>query len=1072
MNKYSIDGNEIVNNIKQVLRSAAATLVMLFSAIAISHAVNGYSSGKWIEEAREAEDIYQQQRRVRGVVADKEGEALPGATVVVDGTTRGVITDIDGAYSIDVNPSDKLVFSFVGMENQTIEVGTSTTINVTMQDKIDELEEVTIVAFGKQKKESVISSISTVNTADLKIPSSNLSTAFAGKIAGMISYQTSGEPGQDDANYFVRGITTFGTGKVDPLILIDNMEVNSSDLNRLNPDDIQSFSVLKDATATALYGARGANGVILITTKEGKEGKVRVSLRVENSFSQPTTEIEMADPITYMRMSNEASQSRGSLNPLVYSNEKIDNTIKNTNPYVYPAVDWRSLTIKDYTMNQRFNLNISGGGNISRYYIAGSFTQDNGILKVDKRNNFNNNINLKKYSIRSNININLTKTTEAVVRVHGAFDDYIGPISGGSTVYSQNLKVSPVRFPAYYEPDETYALSQHILFGNAGEGGEYLNPYAEMIKGYKETRNTVMMAQGELKQDLSMITPGLAARILANATSYSYFDLQRSYNPYYYNIASYDRATNKYSLVELNPLSGTEYLGYSEGGKSVSRQFYSEMSLSYDRIFDRHGVSGMLIFLTREELTGNAGNLSNSLPHRNLGLSGRFTYNYDSRYFSEFNFGYNGSEKFDKNHRWGFFPSLGLGWIISNENFWGGDILDNISLLKLRGTYGLVGNDAIGAERFFYLSRVNIGGGEGYSLGYDFSGKSRTGVSISHYSNPAIGWEVSSKANLAMELGLFKDKFNIIAEVFKERRTNILQTRADIPTTMGLWSTPQANIGEASGRGFELELDYKQSFSNDFWVTARGNFTYARSLFEKYEEPDYWFAPWKSRVGQPISQLWGYVAERLFIDDADVLNSPIQDFGEYGPGDIKYKDINNDGVINTLDQVPIGFPTTPEINYGFGASIGYKNFDFSFFFHGSARSSFWIDSGAMSPFVRSGRNETGLAKFIADDYWSYSTQNPLAEWPRLSLYKINNNNERSTWFMRDGSYLRLKNVEIGYSLPNNLVNKIKLETCRIYLNGSNLFLLSKFDIWDIELGGNGLNYPLQRVANLGINISF
>lgn len=1039
--------------------------------------IDFFLEGKNILLKMRDRSIQQQEREIKGRVTDQNGEPIPGVVITVVGTPRGVITDVDGTFQITVSESEKLEFSFIGMVTQVVEVGTKERLDVVLLEQTEELENVTVVAFGKQKKESVISSIATVNVQELRAPTSNLTTALAGRIAGMISYQTTGEPGQDNAEFFIRGITSFGTGKVDPLILIDNVEVSTHDLSRMHPDDIQSFSILKDATATALYGARGANGVILVTTKEGKEGKVRVSFRLENSFSQPTQEIQMADAITYMRLANEAALTRNPLAPTPYSNAKIDNTIQGLNPYVYPTTDWMDLLTKDVAINQRANLNISGGGKVARYYIAGSFSQDNGILNVDKRNNFNNNIDLKKYLVRSNVNINLTPTTEAVVRVHGTFDDYIGPISGGSDLYRKMLRVSPVRFPAYYLPDETYSRAPHILFGGF-EGDQYMNPYAEMVKGYREETKTLMMAQLELKQDFSPWVDGLTARVLFNTLRNSAFDLSRSYSPFYYQVSQYDRRANSYRLTELNPETGTEFLNYSPGDKTVSSSVYAEASVAYNQqIAEKHGVSGMLVLIGRNALDGNAGSLSESLPKRNLGLSGRFTYDFDSRYFAEFNFGYNGSEKFDRGHRWGFFPSIGAGWIVSNESFWKkGSLTNVISNLKVRATHGLVGNDEIGATRFFYLSQVDIGGGRSFTTGYDFNGKSRSGVSIGNYPNSLIGWEIAHKTNLGLEIGLANGKADIMVDVFRERRTNILQDRADIPISMGLWSIPQVNVGEANGEGIDVSLDYNQTFGNRFWMVARGNFTYARSTFQFYEEVDYSDTPWKSRIGRPISQRWGYVAERLFIDDADVANSPRQDFGEYGPGDLKYKDINGDGVINEIDQVPIGYPTTPELNYGFGISAGYGAFDVSFFLQGSGRYSFWIDAQAMSPFVQTTSDgkilETGLASFIASDYWSEVSQNPFAAWPRLSNYHIDNNTQRSTWFMRNGAFLRLKSVEIGYNLPAEFLKRVKLETFRVYLSGTNLLKLSKFDLWDVEMGGNGLGYPLQRVYNLGVNISF
>jgi TonB-linked SusC/RagA family outer membrane protein len=780
-----------------------------------------------------------------------------------------------------------------------------------------------------------------------------------------------------------------------------------------------------------------------------------------------------------MRLANEAVLTRRPADPIPYSPRHIENTADpNRNQFVYPAVDWMDMVTKDVTSNQRANLNISGGGNIARYYIAGSIMQDNGILKVDKRNNFNSNVNLKKYLIRSNINIKLSKTTEAIVRVHGSFDDYIGPRTGGSDMYKKTLQMSPTRFPAYFEPDKAFQGVGHILFGNDGTAN-YLNPYAELVRGYKQESKSVMMAQFELKQDFGKLTEGLTGRLLGNTTRNSAFDLARYYDPYYYRVMQYDKFTDEYMLEELNTTGGTEYVRYYPGDKSISSLFYGEASLAYNRTFkDRHAVNGMLVGIIRNYLTANAGSLTASLPQRNLGLSGRFTYNYDSRYFVEFNFGYNGSEKFDKGHRWGFFPSAGLGWLVSNEPFWTGTLKDLISTLKFRITHGLVGNDEISDQRFFYISDVSIRGGGSYTTGMDFNGISRAGVKINNYANPLIGWETAQKTNLGIELNLFKEKVKIQADLYQEHRTNILQTRADISGEMGLWATPQVNVGEAKGKGFDISVDYTHSVNKDVWLVGRANFTFARSTYAYYEEPDFGALgyDWRSRISYPVSQQWGYVAERLFIDEADRINSPRQDFSTYLPGDIKYKDINGDNVINEIDIVPIGYPTTPEINYGFGLSAGYKNLDASIFFQGSGRYSFWIDAGAMSPFVQSssdGRTlETGLTKFIADDYWSETSQNPYAFWPRLSNTAIANNNQRSTWFMRNGSFLRLKSAELGYSLPKGWVGKLRLTSARFYVSGTNLLLFSNFKLWDVELGGNGLNYPLQRVINLGINLSF
>lgn len=1011
--------------------------------------------------------------KVSGTVKDAKGETLPGVAVRVKGTTKGVATDVDGNYKIEVIKGQTLEFTYIGMMPQTIVVGDKTTIDVILKENQEDLEEVAVVAFGKQKKSSVVGSISTVKPSELKVPSSNLTTALAGRIAGMISYQTSGEPGEDNAQFFIRGIGSFGSGKIDPLILIDNIEMTSDDLARLQPDDIASFSIMKDATAASLYGSRGANGVILVTTKEGIEGAARISIRFETSMSRPTRQVELADPITYMKLHNEAVRTRDPLGILPYSEEKIANTLAGSNPMVYPATDWFDMLFKDYTMNERLNFSISGGGKVARYYLSGTFNQDNGILKVDGKNNFNNNINIKRYVIRSNTNINLTKTTELIVRVHGTFDDYSGPLDGGTLLYNRVINTNPVLFPAVYQPDEANRIAKQILFGNYGDGG-YLNPYADMVKGYKEYATSMMLAQIEAKQKLNFITEGLSFRLLANTNRYAFFDVKRSYKPYFYSLSGYDKYTDKYTLKSLN--EGDEGLSYNEGEKDINSAFYFETAVDYVRTFnEKHAVGGMLVLTARSQLNGNAGDLQSSLPYRNMGLAGRFTYGYDNRYFAELNFGYNGSERFAKNERWGFFPSVGAGWLISNEPFYQDKrIASLLTKLKLKATYGLVGNDAIGegSDRFFYLSNVNTGdGGKGMGFGTNLD-YSKPGISISRYGNPAISWETAHKTNLGIEIGLW-GKVDIAADVFWEYRNNILMKRAFIPPTMGLQVVPKANVGEAKGRGTELSVDYNESFYNGLWVTGRATFTYARNEYLTYEEPDYALAgkPWMSAKGNSVRQEWGYVAERLFVDEYDIKNSPKQIFGSEPVmgGDIKYKDIDGDGVISNTDRVPIGFPSSPEIIYGFGFSAGYKGFDLSCFFQGSARSSFWIDPSATSPFIN---GQTALLKVYADDHWSEENRNLNALWPRLSERRIGNNMERSTWFMRNGSFLRLKSAELGYTLPAKLTQKIRMDKLRVYLSGTNLLTFSKFKLWDVEMGGNGLGYPVQMVLNGGIQINF
>ena len=778
-------------------------------------------------------------------------------------------------------------------------------------------------------------------------------------------------------------------------------------------------------------------------------------------------------------MENEASLYDNGI--LKHSYQKVANTKAGLNPNVYPAVDWYDQLFKESTTNYRANMNISGGSQVARYYIAGTFSKDEGALKSARQNNFNNNINLNRYLLRANVDVNISKTTTATVRLHGTMDDYSGPIYEGSQIYSMITQTSPVLYPPYYQPDKANETTPYLLYGNY-DTGNYLNPYAEMTRGYKDRNQSLMMAQVELNQDLKFITEGLKARFMFNTNRRSDYAVKRQYNPYYFSVGSYDPLTDTYVLSALNPDDGTDYLTSDEAGKTVTTNTYLETAVNYDRIFgEKHAVSGLMVFTMRSELTStDSDDVQGSLPTRNMGLAGRFTYSFDDRYFVEANFGYNGSERFAEKERWGFFPSVGLGYLISNEPFWNDNLKKVINKLKFKATYGLVGNDAVGdsKDRFFYLSNVSLNDDDmKYTWGIPGNTTTVNGVSISRYANPEVTWEVSAKTNLGIELGLF-NTMELQVDIFRDDRSKILMERADLPGTLGLEADPQANVGEARSQGIDLSLDYNQSFNKDFWMSGRLNFTYAHSEYKVYEEPDYADTPWRSRIGYSTGQQWGYVAERLFIDQADIDNSPTQTFGDYKPGDIKYKDINGDGQITSADQVPIGYPKSPEINYGFGLSMGYKGFDFSFFFQGLGRESFWIDYNKTAPFINQdddwddyiGVNQ--LLQVIADNHWSVSNRDPYAFWPRLSTEKVNNNSQRSTWFMRDGSFLRLKSLEIGYTLPKKWLKKLGMDTVRIYYSGTNLLCFSKFDLWDPEMAEDGLGYPIQRVNNIGINFSF
>lgn len=1051
------------------------------------------------------------QNKLTGTVQDaKNGELLPGATVQEKGTTNGTITDYNGNFELElITASPVIEVSFVGYEKQEIDVKNKSTIDVRLDIDAQGLEEVVVVGFGEQKKASMVSSVTSVNVEAIKVSSSNFTNSIAGQVAGMIAFQQSGEPGMgsDNTSFFIRGLATFGSGKRDPLILIDGVESSPTDMARLQADDISDFSVLKDAAASSIYGARGANGVVLINTKLGKTGAAKYSFRAESRISTNTKNFQLSDNITYMELENEAITTRNAESLPRYTQNKIRSTAAGEDPYLYPDNDWLKQLVKPYTVNQAYNLNISGGTEKGRYYIAGTYNIDNGNLKVDPINDFNNNIRLQNYSIRSNIDLNLTDNTTLITRLYGQFDDYTGPIggwvqedwgqryaSGGEWIFLHSIWTNPVMFPATY-PSEKLPFINHPLFGSAvvatGNSATMLtNPYALMVKGYQTYKTSNIMPQVELRQKLNFITPGLSARGMSYLRRFSFYRQDRSYNPFYY-MPVVTNTDGEYSLYPLNDgdvgsvfsgedVIGTEYLDYQPGDKNVNSNFWVQVALDYNRTFnEKHAVGGMLLAYRSHYETGNPSTLINSLPSRNEGISGRFTYGFDNRYMAEFNFGYNGSERFNEAHRYGFFPSAGIGYNISNEAFFSG-LKYYISNLKLRATYGIVGNDQIGNpdQRFLYLSNVNLNHsgysasfGEGVGPVYQ-----RNGIAILRYANPAITWETSRQVNLGFDMSVLDNRYSLIVDFFRQNRSSILQYISNVDATYGLMATPQSNYGEARSQGFDLSLDGQQRLGRNLLMTIRGTFTYATSEVIKTDEIAFSEElSYRSRVGYPITQEWGYIAERLFYDDAEVLNSPEQQFNssqQLRGGDIKYRDINGDGVINADDQVPLGFPTQPEIIYGFGSSFLFKNFDFNFYFQGSARSSFFINPAKVSPFVQRGGLQNRVLQSIADDHWSEDNPNPYAFWPRLSNQYIDSNNQRSSWWLRNGDFLRLKRVDIGYTLNQELIGKIGLRGARVYVSGVNLLMFSKFKMWDVEMGGNGLGYPIQSSYTFGVNVDF
>lgn len=1061
--KNLLDENQMKVNLLSSFRRIMANLVAV--AFLLSLSVHVFANSNDVNETKEVMETQQTRRSITGIVVDSFDDPIPGATVQVVGRQGGVITDIDGRYTIEAASNEDLRFQFVGMKTVTVKVGNQATIDVKMHDDVEMLDEVTVTAFATQKRESVVSSIETINPKELKMSSSNLTTALAGRLAGVISYQTSGEPGADNAQFFVRGVTTFGYAS-SPLILLDGFEVSANDLARIDPDNIASFSVLKDATSAALYGSKGANGVIMVTTKKGVAGKPKISFRGEGRMSMPTKIQKTVDGVEYMNLYNQAQFNDNPLLEPYYGAQKIQNTKDGLNDYAFPNINWYDEMFKSHAINQHYNLNISGGGTVVKYYMAVSYDKDEGILKDNRLNNFKNNIDIDRFNILTNITMDLTSTTKLDINMNSIFENYTGPVDDTNNIFGSVMNSNPVEFPKYYLPDADHEYVRHTLFGSDATG-RMENPFAKMVRGYKDGSSGRITSQFSIDQDLKSLTEGLMARGKVSIKNDSFSEQKRSYDPYLYNIKSYNEFDDEYVLQEVH--RGTEALGNPDHWRDGVFRLYLEGGFTYGRRFGKHDVSGLLIY-NQEEIkntSGSGDNIQMTLPQRLQGLRFRTNYGFDDRYLAEFSLTYTGSEKFAQNHRWGIFPAMGVGYLLSNESYWE-PLEDVLPSFKVKYSVGQVGNDQISRpeDRFFFLSDI-APGGSGYSWGKNFN-SSYGGFNINRYANPQITWEISVKQNVGIEADIFKHRsVKLALEYFTERRKQIYQARANLPGSMGLTSDVYGNVGEVKSGGWDGSIDLNHSFNKNAYISGRFNFTFAQNEIIENEEPEYRWG-YLSNIGWPINTWKGYIAERLFIDEADVANSPVQQLGGIvQAGDIKYKDINNDGVINSDDQVHIGYPIVPEITYGFGLSGGYKKFDASFFMQGQDRVSFFINPNNIAPFA----NQRNALQYIADDHWN--PNNPVAQafWPRLSAsYNDNNNVSNSTWWLRNGRFLRMKTAEIGYNFSTTAFGGTT--NARIYLAGQNLFNITSFKFWDPEMGGDGFNYPLQRVYSVGLTLNF
>jgi TonB-linked SusC/RagA family outer membrane protein len=633
-----------------------------------------------------------------------------------------------------------------------------------------------------------------------------------------------------------------------------------------------------------MYGPRGANGIILITTKEGREGPVKMNIRVDTRVAAPTRMNRFVDGVTYMRMYNEALLTRTAGESPFYSEQKIQATENGMNPMIYPNVQWLDELFKSYTTNTKANINLSGGGTVAKYYVSAGYDHETGLLNVDRRNNFNSNIGIDRFNIRSNVIFKLTETTTLDTRIQGRFENYNGPYRSVTDIYGMIMSGNPVDFPAVYEPDEANLYTGHTLFGNAYITGSLMsNPYAELVMGYQSRNDNTITAMATLNQDLDFITGGLKFQAKVSANTWSSYTAKRRYYPYYYMVDTYNPVSDEYTLFCMNSTSGQAYLGGVEPWRDATNHYYFEGRLNWEGKYDKHSIGLMTVFTAESSLLtgGNSSNIFETLPERNLGNSGRLTYDYDTRYFFEFVYGYNGSEKFTGKNKFGFFPSAGLGWLVSSEDFWL-PLKEYVSNAKLKFTYGRAGNDAIAGrtDRFWFLSNVSVGSGGTYTWGKSFQ-TSYGGYNINRIGNPDMTWEVSDKLNLGLELGFFKDgALKLTVDFFKDIRKQIYSVRSNIPSTAGWSALPSGNAGQAESKGIDGSIDLQHSFTPDFWMTGRVNLTYSTNKYTHLDELNYSY-DYLKHVGKPINQLYGYVAERLFVDQAEIDHSPKQDFGLY-----------------------------------------------------------------------------------------------------------------------------------------------------------------------------------------------
>ena len=1012
---------------------------------------------------------------VTGVVTDTNKEPMIGVNVSISNIPGlGAITDLNGKYSIKMPPYHKLVFTYIGFEKVEVLVKEQRTVNVTMKEaSAREIDEVVITGTGAQKKLTVTGAITNVDVDVLKAnPSGSMANALAGNVSGILAMQTSGKPGSV-SEFWIRGISTFGASN-SALVLVDGFERS---LDEINVEDVESFSVLKDASATAIYGSKGANGVVLITTKHGKAGKINISAKAETFYNMLTQVPDFVDGYTYASMANEAKITRN-LEPL-YKADELEIFRLGLDPDLYPNVNWIDELLRKGSWSTRATLSMNGGGNTARYYVSGSYLDQQGMYKVDKAlKDYNTNANFRRWNYRMNVDIDITKSTLLKVGVSGSLQKANDSGVGSDAIWTALMGYNAIMVPKLYSNGYVPA------YGN--DNGDRFNPWVQAtMTGYRENWKNNIQTNVTLEQKLDFITKGLR------------FVGRFGYDTENNNWINRRKWPEQWKAKRFRATDGTldydrvaeERKMFQESGSDGLRNEFFEAELHYSRGFKHHHLGGTLKYNQSSKIktVGLGDDLKQGIARRNQGLAGRFTYNWNYRYFIDFNFGYTGSENFAAGHRFGFFPAISGAWNIAEESLIKKH-LKWMNMFKIRYSYGKVGNDNLGNTRFPYLydietmtkkdgdKTVDTGG---YNFGdYTFD-RYYGGMRYSSLSSPNVTWEIATKHDLGIDFSFFNDKLSGSVDYFNEKREGIYMLREYLPGIVGLESNPSANVGKVTSEGFDGHFTFRQKLGA-VGLTIRSNITYSKNeIVDRDEENNYYW--YKMQKGHRVNQARGLISLGLFKDYDDIRNSPVQDFDGYKvmPGDIKYKDVNGDGKIDGNDQVAIGATTKPNLIYGFGIAANWKGLDVNLHFQGAGKSTYFIDGSTVHMFKLGDGWGNVLSEMANSNRWisadisgDPATENPNAEYPRLSYGPNSNNYQQSTYWLRNGSYLRLKTVEVGYTLPTQLVNKVHFNTVRIFFVGTNLLTWSAFKLWDPEMGStDGKRYPLSKNLSLGISVN-